>query len=378
MRLKVRRLAATAVMASFSMYIVGCSCSDCEERAIRQLEMLKSAIGSKAAACCVLPPGEQSQCLSDAGNDIGNALMLIPSAMDACQAEDWDRFREIMEEIRKFLPWAFGKPTADAAGDVVNSLPVFLPEERVNLFLDADAANTVDKGAVFIQHQVYSADAAANAELQQAVRAADVIRVRPTDPNPVHYTTYEIGDGSHATVANDRGQMTFTTRGVVEVSTFFPVPNSTDDRAALSDMHLVFSFLNETLDFHLDTTHPANQVVIDHAGQGVLTAVGSFSSTTRPFFQTFFDALVLTIPVTVTADKSGMILTTNGLVAADQIAPVDDQLTMVPPQPNDVPGCQDSDGNGIRDFADEQRFFIDEAIRNLCPDAADDGDAANP
>ncbi|MFU8830135.1 MAG: hypothetical protein ACNA8P_11980 [Phycisphaerales bacterium] len=355
-----------ATLISLAGILGACSCSDCKQRAIRELEIMKTQMRIYAQSCCIRPENEQASCLSEAAHGVAEALGRIPAIMDACQARNWELLDKLWQEAKSLLPWTRSSAQVLASGEVVNTYPVFLPSEQVNVVLDANRTNSTPVSAVMVDGDVYSTDAAANAQVLAGPNAT-VTQIPSTSQNPVLLHTYTL-QVSTIEVQTPHGNATFSVNGSVGVTDFFATNTPGTVRASVASLSWSITFMGELFVFDLIKSSPHNNVTIDATGSGTIQVVGRLVSTERPFYHNTYDSIVLSLPIDFLQDHSGFVVSTPGFVDGDEIAP------WAQPEPF-VAGqgpCADTNGNGIPDFADQIRESIDEAINNLCPDHNND------
>jgi hypothetical protein len=358
---RTSQLLKASSIAVIAGSLVACSCSDCKQRAIRELEIMKTQMRVYAQSCCIRPENEQAACLSEAAHGVAGALGNIPAIMDACQARNWELLDKLWQEAKSLLPWGRSTAQLTSTGEVVNTYPVFLQSEQVNVFLDTNRTKSAPIDVVIVNDKVYSTDAAANAELLAGANVS-VSHVLSNNQDPVQLHSYSM-QGSSIAVQTAHGNATFTVSGSFGNTDFFETDTPGISRAAVASTNWSITFMGELLVFDLVKSSPHSHITIDANGSGTLQVVGRIISTERPFYHNTYDSIVLSLPIDFTADQSGFVVSTIGFVAGDEIAP------WAEPEPfvGGAGPCADTDPqNGIPDFADLIRDSIDEAIDNLC------------
>ncbi len=365
-----RRLVGVAALSTCVFTLAGC-CENCLDRVQREVDLIRLFIQQQYGLCCnpLSTPAEQGACIQDKGAVVGEVQSQLGALFQACRDRNEQRIREIYDEIKRLL----GITGAVAQGDdgvLRNTLPLFLDDEWMSFNAAASAVRSRPRDAVLIGGTLYTTHAAGNAEAQ-AIDQGAAVAVQHIDEdavNAVTFTTYAFDAGSSLTLGTQWGALPLALSGTV-VASEFQATGDAGLRAAIEDFtwSINSSFLNESTDFKAVASHPGNEIVIDQQGHGVMTLVGRIISSSRPSMSTIREAVVLHVPVTFDGGLLTFDITTaQGALLGSELAPVDQVDPYVPAQ-GVHPWCEDADGNGIPDKADEDIAIWDDFVTNTLP-----------
>jgi hypothetical protein len=364
------KITLSSVLVGSSLTMTGCPCNDCENAAVRELRLLKSALISRVRACCLQPEEDRPGCYLAVADGSNLIITNLPRIMEACEAGNLKLAREIWNEIKGLLPWYKSVPTANAMGELVNSLPLLFEDEEIKLGISATQRASVAKDAVWVNDLLYSPSAAAVAELE-AGQGATVSHLLATDQNAAQFHTYNLST-SRIQLRSGTTTITSTVSGSLEISDVYTTPLG-QSRAALTEIDWIVEIPGTVMDLHIDPSHPKNTIIFQNATEGMIQVVGRLASTHNPLVQAIYENVVLNLPVTFSADMSTMTIVTQDFVPGQTIAP-----TLEPDPdsgdmflPVDTPPCGDMNNNGIPDFADQLCRDIDMAIEVICPEEDD-------
>lgn len=288
-------------------------------------------------------------------------MLLVPDAIDACERDNWELFDQILEDIKDLIQIPLSNLGTTLTGDPANLIPVFFEDEQVDLFLETTRTKTKARDAVLVDGQLYTTDSAANAGA--GTTANQVTHILATDPSAIEFHTYKIQSGSEIEIQSPYGSATLNLNGSIEISDFQTLPNG-DKRAVVSSGTIVGSIAGEGADFHVNSASPLNEVIIDAQGVGELQLIGRFSGTGIFDVDDMYNDSVLVLPISFTANQDAFAVATVGLVDGTTIAPVA-EFSWTPPAGSHS-GCQDTDGDGVLDFAETLKQSIEGAITDLC------------
>jgi len=358
--------------------VLGGCCEECLERMKRQYEVFKQFIKDEYTNCCSpgAPPNVQNDCIQEKGSRVSEAQLLIPQAFDACRDRQWDRLRELYEEMKELLGIEGSVVVATPFAPPVNSVALLLEDESVAFGASASERGSAARDAVYVNGRLYTTHAAGNIEaaLLEAGQQVQVMHVDEAAPNGVMFHEYAMNSGSSLTISSaSRGALQLGWSGSIVLSQFEPDGNGTL-RAVIDSVNWSLSSggTHETMGFELIASHPSSEVVVDANGVGVATVVGRLVSTTRPFYPVFFDSVVIRVPVDFSADWSSVSLSTAGREdwVFDDVAPVGNAQDEPFIADDTNAWCDDTDNNGIPDRADEHieslERFVDDVMSGWC------------
>lgn len=267
---RVWRLAGiAAVMAA--MGLGGCCDPDKETCKIVKARALRLA-DTITLCCTISDTTTRDTCLNDVKKTSDELEQIIRDARQACRDENWNRAKQLMDELeKKWKEWERLHPAvipipALPSGNGNSSAPVGSTESFLFNF-DAAAEDASVTTVIETSEGTFLPEAVGAG----VVAASGGSTVTAVVPAQVVSTLYTIGSGATVVWNTDGETLTYDATGSVSLGDWTPQPSG-GSQALPTDLQLKLTRQGRTILLSLDTKYAGNKAVISTSNVGHLWA----------------------------------------------------------------------------------------------------------